>query len=94
VLDPAFAKDLADLGGFALFLLVVTVAAVGFHKRWIVPGWIYQQERDARQLAETQALRNAEALDKLARAVTRDERKPRRTSPVANAQPVSPHDPD
>jgi len=92
VASPESVQALADLGGFALFLFVVTGAAIGLHRRWIVPGWIYQQERDARQKAETQALRNAEALEKLARAVTRDERKPRRPpEPVAYA---SPHDPD
>ena len=85
-------QALADLGGFALFLFVVVSAAIGLHRRWIVPGWIYQQERDARQKAETQALRNAEALEKLARAVTRDERRPRR--PPAPVAYVSPHDPD
>ena len=95
MLSPELGKALADLGGFALFLLTVAVAAVGLHRRWIVPGWVYQQEREARQTAETQAIRNAEALEKLARAVTRDVVKSRRpaVAPVA-ARVASPHDPE
>lgn len=72
MIDPAIGSQLADLGGFALFLLTVVGAAVGLHRQWIVPGWVYRQERDSRQTAETQALRNVEALEKLARAVTRE----------------------
>jgi hypothetical protein len=35
------AEQLSDLGGFALFFLFVIVAAIGLHRRWWVPGWIY-----------------------------------------------------
>jgi len=95
VLSPELAKALADLGGFALFLFTVVTAAVGLHRQWFVPGWVYRQEREARQIAETQAIRNAEALEKLARAVTRDAAKPRHqpAAPVAARVP-SPHDPE
>lgn len=72
MIDPQLGKQLADLGGFALFLLVVIVAAVGLYRQWWVPGWVYRQERDGRQTAETQALRSAEAIEKLARAVNRE----------------------
>ena len=75
MIDPALGQQLADLGGFALFLLVVVVAAVGLQRQWIVPGWVYRQEREARLTAETQATRNAEALQKLARAVSREPRR-------------------
>ena len=93
--SPEQVKAFSDLGGFALFLLVVGVAAVGLHRQWIVPGWVYRQEREARQTAETQAIRNAEALEKLARAVTRDVVKPRRPAPApVAAGPTSPHDPE
>lgn len=74
-LSPALGQALADIGGFALFLLTVVVAAVGFHRQWIVPGWVYRQEREARTTAEVQATRNAEALQKLARAVSREPRR-------------------
>ena len=72
MIDPAIGQQLADLGGFALFLLLIVVIGLGLIKRWWVPGWVYQQERDARQVAETQALRNAEAIEKLSRAVSRE----------------------
>lgn len=81
MIDPALGKQLADLGGFALFLLVVIVAAVGLYRQWWVPGWVWKQERDARTVAETQALRNAEAIEKLARAVSRDRARNRAEPP-------------
>ena len=65
----------ADLGGFALFLLVVALAGIGFLKGWVVPGWIFKQERAAREKAETQAARNAEAIEKLARSASREQRR-------------------
>lgn len=74
MISPELGSALADLGGFALFLLVVAIAAVGLHRRWIVPGWVYQQEREAREKAETQAERNAEMLEAIARAIGRDDR--------------------
>lgn len=43
-------------------ILIVLVVAVGLYRRWWVPGWLYQQERDERVKAETAALRNAETL--------------------------------
>ena len=72
--SPELAAQLADLGGFALFLLVLSIAAVGLWRQWWVPGWLYRQEVESRKTAETQALRNAEALEKLARSVARDPR--------------------
>jgi hypothetical protein len=72
VLTPELGKQLADLGGFALFLLTVVTAVVGLHRQWLVPGWVYRQEREDRLRAETQAIRNAESLEKLARAVSRE----------------------
>jgi hypothetical protein len=72
---PEQAKALADLGGFALFLFTVIAGVVGVWRGWIVPGWLYQQEREARMRAELQATRTAEALMRLARSADR-ERKP------------------
>lgn len=74
--SPELAKALSDLGGFALFLLVVVVAAVGLYRGWWVPGWVYRQEREARLVAETQASRNAESLAAMSKAVrARDSRR-------------------
>ena len=70
MLSPELGKALSDLGGFALFLLTVVTAAVGLLKQWWVPGWVYRQERESRISAEVQAVRNGEALEKLARFVT------------------------
>ena len=80
--SPELAQSLADLGGFALFLFTVTVAAVGLWKQWWVPGWLWRSERDARITAETQALRNAEALQRISKAMTseRGQRRVRSTS--------------
>lgn len=75
MIDPALGQQLADLGGFALFLLTVVIAAVGLFRQWWVPGWVFLAEREARLTAETQATRNAEALQKLARAVSREPRR-------------------
>jgi len=78
--SPELARALVDIGGFALFIFAVAVVAVGLHRGWIVPGWIYRQERDAREKADVQATRNAEALEKLAKAATRE---PQRRGPRA-----------
>ena len=75
MLDPSFARALADIGGFALFLFGVIVAGVGLWRRWWVPGWMYQQERDARLVAETQAVRNAEMLTAILRMLKDDRRR-------------------
>lgn len=79
---PELAAQLADLGGFALFLFTVMIGVVGLYRGWIVPGWIYRQERDARLVAETQALRNSEALQKVAKAMSSERRGGRSTSGV------------
>lgn len=59
--------DLSDAGGWAIFALAVIWAAIALQRRWIVPGWIYEQEREGRQKAEVQAERNSESLALLAR---------------------------
>ncbi len=80
---PEQAKALADLGGFALFLFTAIGGVIGLYRGWIIPGWLYTQEREARKVAETQALRNAEALEKLARAASREPRRARTSHPDA-----------
>lgn len=79
MLDPALGKTLADLGGFALFLLVVTGATVTLLRgpdkafSW-VPGFMYRQERDRADRAEAREARLIAALEKMAREHERDAR--------------------
>jgi hypothetical protein len=74
-------QSIADLGGYALSLLIVAIAGIGLLRQWWVPGWFYRQERDARKTAEIQALRNAQALEKLRRELARDPRRRRPDGP-------------
>lgn len=60
---PGQAQEIASLGSFALFVLVTLFAGVALWRRWIVLGWFFDQERSGRLTAETQATRNAEALE-------------------------------
>lgn len=53
---------LADAGPVAILLVFIGALAFGFVKGYVVPGYLYRQERDARILAETQAQRTTEAL--------------------------------
>jgi cytoskeletal protein RodZ len=64
MIDPAIGGQLADLGGFALFLLLLVVIAVGLFRQWWVPGYMYRQERADREKADVQATRNVEALER------------------------------
>ena len=70
-LDPGALKALADAGGWTAFLVLGAIVLWGAKKRWWVPGWLYDQERQDRQKADTQAERNTEAITKLTRAVDR-----------------------
>lgn len=51
---PEELKQLADAGGFVLFLLAVVGGTVGIWRRWVVPGWFYDQEHEARMRAEAE----------------------------------------
>lgn len=62
------AQSIQDLGLAGIIVLIVVVAAVGLAKQVWVPGWIYRQERDARIVSDTQAVRNAESLAKSSEA--------------------------
>jgi hypothetical protein len=64
------AQSIQDLGLAGIIVLIALVAIVGLARQWWVPGWLYRQEREGRIVSDTQAVRNAEALEKLARAVT------------------------
>jgi hypothetical protein len=66
---PAQAQEIASLGAFALFVLITLFGAIALWRRWLVLGWLYDQERSARVIAETQAERNADALEANTRAL-------------------------
>lgn len=72
-LDPvALGKALSDAGGWAAFLAVVILIAVGSLKRtrWWVPGWLYEDERNQRDISDTQSERTTDALEAQAKAYT------------------------
>lgn len=58
--------------GFALFAFTVFTVAVGVWRKWIVPGWIYQQEVDRRQLAEAQLAATVPVIAQLTLALRGD----------------------
>lgn len=58
-----------ELYGPAGALAVLAFVVIGFIHGDIVPGFIYKDERAQRTTAETQAQRNAEALESLAKAI-------------------------
>jgi hypothetical protein len=60
-------EALSAAGGWAVFAFSVFWLAIGFHRGWIIPGFIYRQEREGRAVAETQAERNSQSLALLAR---------------------------
>lgn len=60
-------EALSAAGGWAVFAFSAFWLAIGFHRGWIIPGFIYRQEREQRMKAEVQAERNSESLALLAR---------------------------
>lgn len=58
-----------ELYGPAGALAVLAFVVIAFIRGDIVPGFIYRDERAQRTVAETQAQRNAEALESLAKAI-------------------------
>ena len=69
-MDPfAIGKLLADLGGWTAFVILSVAAGVGVVKGWIVPGRYFDREVARGDKAETQALRNAEAIERLTTSV-------------------------
>jgi hypothetical protein len=59
---PINPLDLAQAGPVAILLVFIAVGVAAFVKGTVVPGWLYRQEREQRQKAETQADRNTESL--------------------------------
>jgi hypothetical protein len=71
---------LAQAGPTTILLVGIAWLGLAFVRGWVVPGWIYRDERQQRATAETQAQRNAEALESLAKAI--HDRTPRTADPV------------
>lgn len=60
---------LAEAGPVAILLVGIGALTIGFVRGWVVPGWLWRQERDQREKAETQAERNTDAIEAIAAAV-------------------------
>ena len=58
-----------ELYGPAGALVALAFVVIALVRGDIVPGYIYKDERAQRTVAETQAQRNAEALESLAKAI-------------------------
>lgn len=58
-----------ELYGPAGALAVLAFTVIALIRGDLVPGFIYRDERAQRAVAETQAQRNAEALEALAKAI-------------------------
>lgn len=71
---PEEAQQLVDLGSTVMLVLLVILIGVGLFREWWVPGWLYRRERTAREVADTQAERNATSLAAIAKALSRERR--------------------
>jgi hypothetical protein len=63
--SPELGKQLADLGAFALLVLTWSLLAVGYFRKWYVPGWLYDSLREDWRILRDQGDRNAKALEAL-----------------------------
>lgn len=63
-MDPAALKAIADAGGWTAFLGLCAVLGVGFVRRWLVPGWLYQIALDRADKLVEQLERNTNTLAK------------------------------
>jgi hypothetical protein len=80
--SPEEARQLVDLGSTVMLVFLVILIFVGLFREWWVPGWLYRRERTAREIADTQAERNATSLAAIAKALERERR--RRVSGTSN----------
>jgi hypothetical protein len=62
---PEVGRQLADLGAFALLVLTWALLAVGYFRKWFVPGWLYDALREDWRILRDQGDRNAKALEAL-----------------------------
>lgn len=56
---------LSEAGPVAILLVGIGLLTLGFIRGYVVPGWLYRQEREQRIKAEIQAERNSESIEEL-----------------------------
>lgn len=64
-MDPTTARQLADIGAAALLILTWALLAIGYFRKWYVPGWLYDSLREDWRVLRDQGDRNAKALEAL-----------------------------
>lgn len=76
MLTPEAAASLAQAGPVAILLVGIAALAWAFIKGYVVPGWLYRQERDARLAAEAATLEAVATLKEVTVTVqkARDDR--------------------
>jgi hypothetical protein len=74
-IDPALGSQLADLGGFALFLLLVVTIAVGLWRGWWVPGFIAREWKGERDQARTELAEARKTVNTLTVELARERRR-------------------
>lgn len=74
--------DLAAAGPWAVVVALGLGVVVGVIRKWWVPGWIYDEERAARKVSDTNAAATAKALLSLTREL-RELRKDLKAKPDA-----------
>ena len=65
----AVGKALSDLGGWAAFLALVALIAVAGARRGWVWGWMYERAERRAETSDTQAERNADALEAASKSI-------------------------
>jgi hypothetical protein len=60
--------DLTNASGFALFAGAVLVMAIGLWRRWVVMGWVYQDEVERRLKAEAALASQVQVTNAIAAA--------------------------
>lgn len=80
---PAAAKQLADSGGWAAFLVLCAVLGIGFVRGWYVPGYLYREMQARSEKLVEQLDRNTDTLKRLASATERALRRDRGSGPDA-----------
>ena len=56
------ARGLADAGGWAVVVAMITAIGTGIVRGWWVPGFVYEREAKRADEATTQAQRNTESI--------------------------------
>lgn len=76
-MDPSVPVALADAGGWAVVVAMITGLGIGFVRGWLVPGFVYRREVERGDKADIVSERTADAMEKLVAdwRAERDERK-------------------